>query len=227
MPDGTPALIERVGCGLHAIRENRTETVLEAQGDRERAARLTPDGHLVCVGQYGGVSVRRIGDATYARKVGTGPGATPSLGGPAAISEDGRYAAWVDRDEGDVVRMIVADTQEEEIVSVPGTSFIGRIRDDGALVVIDVDAGTTVGELRLPITRAPSAVAPWQATGITGVAATGELLTATPENTVSRWAMNEAAWLDLACRSAARDLTAEEWRQVTDYDLPADLRCRR
>jgi hypothetical protein len=278
LPDGTPALIEQVGCGLHAIRENRTETVLEAQGNRERAARLTSDGHLVCVSQYGGVSVRRLGDPRYARKVGTDLDAVSSVAGAAAISEDGRYAAWVGRHEDGVVRMTVADTQEEGIVSVletdaqaidyagdrllvshddgsldvrdvtgarllrtvpggtayarplswvPGTSFIGRIRNDGALVVIDVDAGTTLGELRLPIIRAPSAVAPWEATGIAGAAATGELLTATPENTVSRWAANDAAWLDLACKSAARDLTADEWRQVTDYELPTDLRCRR
>ncbi|MER5261955.1 WD40 repeat domain-containing protein [Actinosynnema sp. NPDC002837] len=278
LPDGTPALIEQVGCGLHAIRGNRTERLLEGQGNRERAARLTPDGHLVCVSQYGGVSVRRLSDAMYVRNVETDLDATASVDGPAAISEGGRYAAWAGRHEDGVVRVTVADTQEEEIVSVlqtdaqavdyagdrllvshedgsldirdgtgarllrtvpggtpyarplswvPGTPFVGRIRNDGALVLIDLDAGTTLGELRLPTSRASSAVAPWEATGIVGVGATGELLTATPHNTVSRWAVNEASWLDLACRSAARDLAAEEWRQVTDYDLPADLRCRR
>jgi hypothetical protein len=109
---------------------------------------------------------------------------------------------------------------------VPGTSVVGRIRNDGFVTVIDVDQGLVLGDLPLP-TNPTLATAPWEATAIVGLAVTGELLTATPEGTIIRWAANVPVWLSSACQFAGRDLGAEEWQNVTGSAPPDDLRCAR
>lgn len=282
LADGTPALIGKVGCDLFAVRGSKIETLLEGAGVANLAARLTPDGqHLICVDEYGGVTVRRLGDGMYVNQV---PGQDEKLTeftgfsevGLAAISEDGRYAARIagHNDDG-TGALTVVDLQEGRTTTVagdamtvdfagdrllvsyadgslevrdpsgsallrtiaggtafarplswvPGTPFVGRIREDGAVVVFDVDTGATLGVLTLPLGKATTDRHPWQATAITG--ATGELMTATPAGSIVRWAVSERAWLDLACQFAGRDLRPEEWRDVTGSEPPADLSCRR
>lgn len=110
---------------------------------------------------------------------------------------------------------------------VPGTPYVGRMRNDGTVAVIDIDAGTTLGGLQLPQVKVTFATAPWEAAAVTGVGATGELLTANPGGSVARWAVSERLWLTRACQFAGRDLRAEEWREVTGSHPPADLRCQR
>jgi hypothetical protein len=228
------------------------------------------------------MTVRRLGDAMYVydssgqRKKLTE--ASPPPVGLAAISEDGRYAAWIGQLDDGEEQVTVADSQAHTTATVPGaadtvecagdrllvkhpdssldvrepsgalirtihlgtasarpmswvpgTSFVGQIHNDGTVVMIDIDSGTILGTLRLP-NRGPEgtlARAPWEATGILGVRATGELLTATPKGSVVRWAANERSWLDLACRFAGRDLRPDEWREVTGSNPPGNLSCHR
>ncbi|MER6274559.1 WD40 repeat domain-containing protein [Streptomyces sp900105755] len=47
-------------------------------------------------------------------------------------------------------------------------------------------------------------------------AAAGEIVT---------WQMDPAAWTHIACSSAGRDITADEWTQYMDSSAPDDLRC--
>ncbi|MFJ9847402.1 toll/interleukin-1 receptor domain-containing protein [Kitasatospora sp. NPDC101155] len=279
LSDGTPALIGKVGCGLYAVRGTGTQMLLEGQGVANVAARLTPDGRdLICVSEYGGMTVRRVSDGMY---VYDSPGPNKKLTedsdtvGVAAISEDGRYAAWIAGQDDGGGRLTVADSQERKTVTVsgashtvgfagdrlvvthpdssldvrdpsgalirtvhasselarpmswvPGTPFIGQIRNDGTVAVIDVDTGTILGTLRLPA-ASTWASARWEATAIVGVRSTGELLTATPAGSVVRWAASERSWLDLACHFAGRDLRPEEWREVTGFNPPGNLSCHR
>jgi hypothetical protein len=282
LADGTPALIRKVGCGLDAIRGTGTETLLSGQGAANLAARITSDGqHLVCVSEYGGMSVRRISDGMYIHnQSGQDKRLTKYSGnieiGLAAISDDGRYAAWIAGEDDGGGQLTVVDSQENRTVTipgisktvdfagdrllvshangsldvrgpsdsllrtipggvdfarplswVPGTPYVGRMRNDGTVAVVDIDDGTTLGVLELPRTKVTFATAPWAATAVTGAGATGELLTANPGGSVARWAASERSWLTRACQFAGRDLQAEEWREVTGSDPPADLRCQR
>ncbi|OIJ89426.1 hypothetical protein BIV25_33750 [Streptomyces sp. MUSC 14] len=280
LPDGTPALIGKVGCGLYAVRGTGTQSLLKGQGVANVAARLTPDGRdLICVSEYGGMTVRRVNDAMY---VYDAPGLdkplteSPAPVGLAAISEDGRYAAWIAGQDHGGGQLTVADSKERRTMTVPGVSttvdfagdrmlvshpdssldvrepsgtlirtirigfamarpsswipgtpFIGQIRDDGTVVVIDIDSGTILGTLQLPGHAGTWATAPWEATAIAGAGSTGELLTATPAGSVVRWAATERSWLDIACRFAGRDLQPEEWREVTGFNPPGNLSCHR
>lgn len=282
LADGTPALIGKVGCGLYAVHGTGTRTLLSGQGVANLAARITSDGRrLVCVSAYGGMSVRRLRDAVY---IDQHPGQDKPLTeysgngetGLAAISDDGRYTAWIAGEDDGGGKLTVVDGRENRTVTVPGVSstvdfagdrllvshadgsldvrdpsgglvrtipggidfarpmswvpgtpYVGRVRNDGTVAVVDIDAGTTLGVFRLPQTKVTFATAPWQATAVTGVGATGELLTANPGGAVARWAVSERTWLTRACRFAGRDLRTGEWRAVTGYDPPSDLRCQR
>ncbi|MGW5641635.1 toll/interleukin-1 receptor domain-containing protein [Saccharopolyspora sp. NPDC003752] len=276
LPDGTPAVIGRAGCSMYEMRGDDTNMVLDAGGPYAVDARITADGlHVVCMDQYGGTSMRRIGDGETVGSVGQEQPVDANLGdsvGATTISADGRFTAWLNGPS-----VTVNDTEEVEQVTVPGdaltvnyagdrllvgradgsldvrdasganlirtipggtafarplawvpgTPFIGRLRNDGALVVIDIDAGTMLGELLLPDSNGSMARSPWEATAIAGAGATGELLTATPNGELASWAINEKSWLGLACEFAGRDLQGAEWREVTSSEPPSDLRCRR
>ncbi|QUQ64291.1 toll/interleukin-1 receptor domain-containing protein [Kutzneria sp. CA-103260] len=282
LADGTPALIGKVGCGLYAVRGTGTEKLLSGQGVANLAARITSDGqNLVCVSAYGGMSVRRLSDGEYIYSHASQDQLlTKSSGnvevGLAAISDDGRYAAWIAGKDNGGGQLTVVDSQEKRTTTVPGISktvdfagdrllvshadgsldvrdpsgnlirtipggvdfaspmswvpgspYVGRVRNDGTVAVINIDDGTTLGVLQLAQVKVTFATAPWYATAVTGVGATGELLTANPGGSVARWAASEQSWLTRACQFAGRDLQPEEWRDVTGADAPADLRCQR
>ncbi|MEV0705369.1 TIR domain-containing protein [Saccharopolyspora sp. NPDC050389] len=126
-----------------------------------------------------------------------------------------------------LMRTIPGDTEFAiPMAWVPGTPFVGRLRNDGTVVVVDIDTGATLGELDVPV-GSTFANDRWYATALVGVGETGELIAASPNSTVARWAINDRALLDLACRFAGRDLDASEWREVVGIDPPGDLRCHR
>jgi hypothetical protein len=227
------------------------------------------------------MTVRRLSDGRYTYdRSGQDEPLTKYSGnieiGLAAISDDGRYAAWIAGEDDGGGQLTVVDSQENRAVTVPGisetvdfagdrllvshangsldvrdlsgrlirtipggvdfarplswvpgTPFVGRVRNDGTVAVMDIDAGTTLGVLQMPLVKVTFATARWQATAVTGVGTTGELLTANPGGSVARWAASERSWLARACQFAGRDLRVEEWREVTGSDLPTNLRCQR
>ncbi|GAB3699355.1 hypothetical protein [Saccharopolyspora tripterygii] len=60
-----------------------------------------------------------------------------------------------------------------------------------------------------------------------GAGGTGELIAASPNSAVARWAVDDRALLDIACRFAGRERAVSEWSEVTDLAPPDDLRCHR
>jgi WD40 repeat protein len=98
-------------------------------------------------------------------------------------------------------------------------------RADGTVVISQLPTGTTIGTFQLPA----------QIEGLrTGMAFSHDgntLYTVTEGRTedlgqIEQWQLVPEKWAAAACRSAGRELTATEWRSVTTFAPPHDLRCR-
>jgi sugar lactone lactonase YvrE len=100
-------------------------------------------------------------------------------------------------------------------------TLAARERSDGTVAITDLQSGETLGSFRLPAARKA------------GIAFGGDghtLVTVTEPATqgkgeLQRWTLSEATWVQAACESAGRDLTAAEWRRYIGSTPPSDLRC--
>jgi WD40 repeat protein len=99
--------------------------------------------------------------------------------------------------------------------------LVARERSDGTVTISDLKSGEPLGSFRLPAAR--KAGMAFGGDGLTLVTVTEP--TAQGKGELQRWALSEAAWVNAACESAGRDLTAAEWRRYVGSTPPSDLHC--
>ncbi|HUQ55494.1 WD40 repeat domain-containing protein [Lentzea sp.] len=94
-----------------------------------------------------------------------------------------------------------------------------QLRRDHVMVLTDLTTGERVGQVPL--------VSPRARFGRIGTAFDGpeRLITAIPHSRLTAWDLSEENWVRTACASAARTLTAEEWRRHVGTEPPSDLTC--
>lgn len=138
-----------------------------------------------------------------------------------AVAHAGGVAV-LDRDGGSVRREIAAPAsgRQNAVAPVPGTTLVAVAGDADWIRLFDTTTGEEVGDLSA-LARAVDGDSPlWLAAGETALWAVGPRYT-------TRWDLRPARLHTQACEFAARDLTADEWREVTGAAPPADLGCDR
>lgn len=112
------------------------------------------------------------------------------------------------------------------LTPIKGTNLIARLRADGTAVIMKLDTGKTLGSFSLPPRTRGTLSRPWSAT-VLASASNGILLTATSGGRLVRWNMKESAWMRIACTTAGRDLTEDEWQNIVGTEVDRDLSCRK
>lgn len=113
------------------------------------------------------------------------------------------------------------------LVASPTTELAARLRTDGTLAVLDTEERQLIGTFHVPINRAPRDVA-----GLVFAPNGSTLLVAIegePSDTglLQHWQLSERTWLKIACDTAGRDLTADEWRRYVGDQVPVNRACLR
>jgi len=122
-----------------------------------------------------------------------------------------------------------AATAEGVLVTSPDGGLAARLRRDGTVEVIDVARAGVLGVLDSP-TQISYGFRPGLAFTADGTA----LLIARPENdyhpgsaALHVYDLSPDRLLPVACATAGRDLTPDEWRQFVNDAVPTDLHCTR
>ncbi len=92
------------------------------------------------------------------------------------------------------------------------------LRSDSVIVVADLDSGASLGSFPVPTTSGTAAATVFDPDGT-------HLLVGSAGNRLTRWDMTEDSWIRIACATAGRNLTADEWRQLVGTPPPASLTC--
>ncbi|MFE7508507.1 toll/interleukin-1 receptor domain-containing protein [Promicromonospora sp. NPDC057488] len=236
--------------GAVQVRDARTgELVHQARapvgsGVKIRAAKISPDGRLVA---FHGV---RTADETFRTArvevldVATGEARGQDLtAGRLTSRANIRFWQWqvafafgddflavahaggfavLDRDGGAVRREIAAPTtgRQNAAAPVPGTTLVALAGDADWIRLFDTTTGDEVGYLTAPAGSVDGESPLWLAAG-------QETLWAVGPRYLTRWDVRPERLLAQACEFAARDLTADEWRQAGAGDPPDDLACDR
>lgn len=115
------------------------------------------------------------------------------------------------------------------LVTSPETDLAARLRDDATVVLVDVARIEVIGSL-----GDPSIVIYGLAPGLSFTPDGRRLVVVSPydpaipgSGDVREYAVTPDAWLRVACRTAGRDMTADEWRQYVNDSVPDDLTCAR
>jgi WD40 repeat protein len=107
-----------------------------------------------------------------------------------------------------------------------GDRAIVEISADGTAHVIDYPSGTLVGVLPHPIgIKGVSTSLAFSTDGNRLVSVTEAGYGNTPGWLVD-WKMSPDSWIQAACESVGRDLTADEWSRHMKSAVPSDLRCQ-
>jgi hypothetical protein len=90
------------------------------------------------------------------------------------------------------------------------------------MILTDLGSGEEIGAVRLdPAAGMPQLIA-------TAFTTDGRaVVTAEPGGRLTRWHTAEDEWTRIACASAGRDLTDDEWRRHVGTEPPATLACLR
>ncbi|WP_406636440.1 hypothetical protein [Amycolatopsis sp. WGS_07] len=107
-----------------------------------------------------------------------------------------------------------------------GDRTIVEISADDTAHIIDYPSGVSVGVLPHPAgTKEVSTSLAFSADGNRLVSVTESGYENAPGGLVD-WRMNPESWIQAACESAGRDLTADEWSLYLKRAVPSDLRCQ-
>ncbi|MFD6140964.1 toll/interleukin-1 receptor domain-containing protein [Promicromonospora sp. NPDC060271] len=131
--------------------------------------------------------------------------------------------AVLDRDGRTVRREIAAPTsgRQNTVAPVPGTTLVAVAGDADWIRLFDTTTGEEVGHLSALAGSADGDSPLWLAAG-------RDTLWAVGPRYLTRWDARPARLHAQACEFAARNLTADEWRQASGGARPpADLTCER
>jgi hypothetical protein len=110
----------------------------------------------------------------------------------------------------------------------PGLTLAVRMRSDGLLIVRDFASGRELGEL--PVPRPASGIAvdlnPYNSVRLAFRPGRTELLTVGSGAHLLRWDLDVERWLEIACRTAGRELTDDEWLRYAKTTSKPRSRCR-
>lgn len=112
-------------------------------------------------------------------------------------------------------------------VAIPGKSLTARVTERGSVVIGDLDTRQVVGSMPIPYPEFSTGLPPWDATTLAVVPDGAQLIVATGAGAINRFRLSTNAWIQIACASAGRELSAEEWRNSIGTQPPEDLRCTR
>jgi hypothetical protein len=109
-----------------------------------------------------------------------------------------------------------------------GLTLAGRMRSDGLLIVRDFASGRQLGEL--PVPKPASDIAldlnPYNSIRLAFRPGRAELLTVGSGAHLLRWDLDVERWLEIACRTAGRELSGDEWRRYTKSTSKPRSHCR-
>lgn len=130
--------------------------------------------------------------------------------------------AVLDRDGGSARRQIdaAASGRQNAVAPVPGTTLVALAGDADWVRLFDTATGEEVGDLSALAEAADGDAPLWLAAGREALWAVGPRYT-------TRWDIRPERLHAQACDFAARNLTADEWRQAAGVEPPRDLRCDR
>jgi WD40 repeat protein len=105
----------------------------------------------------------------------------------------------------------------------PQGTLVARKRSDGTVRITDLRSGESLGTFRLPgPAKVGMAFAP---NGHTLLTVTADLPAARGTGQLQQWNLSESAWVQIACRSVGRNLTAMEWQRYVGGAPPTNLGC--
>ncbi|MEV0089080.1 TIR domain-containing protein [Saccharopolyspora sp. NPDC050642] len=202
---------------------------LSAEGDVASAMAISPSGeHVALIDR----NVLVVIDLRAARAVLVSPGGgddvefTPA--GELLVQRSyGQVEVW-NVPQGSQARTLEASDLLEDSMAVSADGrYAAGVRGDGLLVLLDLASGGRIGQFSLPQPASGITGAVGRSTTIAFTPDSRELLSLTSGGELLRWPLDPRAWAQRACAAAGRDLTPQEWRQVTGTEPPADLRCMR
>lgn len=115
-----------------------------------------------------------------------------------------------------------------DLIVSPVSGLAARLRDDGVITLLDTVNAQVVGSI-----GEPNEVLYGMSPGIAFDADGSTLVVVHPTSDngmpgeLQTWRTSAEQWVRAACRSAGRDLTADEWRRYVNAAVPDDLRCLR
>jgi WD40 repeat protein len=100
-------------------------------------------------------------------------------------------------------------------------TLVAQLRWDGTVRITDLRSGEPLGVFSLPaLAKTGMAFVP---NGRTLLTVTEDLPTAIGQ--LQQWNLSEPAWVQIACSSVGRELTAMEWQRYVGGAPPGNLRC--
>jgi DNA-binding beta-propeller fold protein YncE len=140
--------------------------------------------------------------------------------GPLEIRDRGTHA---------VVASVPGGGAAGGLVASPDGNLVARLRRDGTVEVVDVPRAGVLGILGTP-TQILYGFRP----GLAFTPDSAALLVAAPDpdqtwgsGALDVYGLAPERLVQVACATAGRDLTPDEWRQFVNDSVPDDLRCAR
>jgi hypothetical protein len=128
-------------------------------------------------------------------------------------------AAVVPGSPGDAVALIASGEAE----------LAARLRRNGTIVLVDTAAGAVLGTVGspAPVTYGLRPGIAFSPDGHHMFVASPDISDPTASGSLRHYMTAPEDWVQVACRTAGRDLTVGEWVRLVDQPPPADLRCGR
>ncbi len=188
------------------------------------------------VARYGGSLVEPLGDLYRvdlpsavrtpwpSRSLGLVSGIAVSRDGQLVAAADGEASlVLVDAASGSIIRTLDVG-RAQTVAFSPDARMLATLTDEGALGFWLVADGTKLGEVRLRNYELPDASGVGDQTTLR-FASNDRLWTATEGGGLLEWALSEEHWIRLACASAGRALSAEEWERYIGAESEPEFKC--
>ncbi|WP_249227807.1 WD40 repeat domain-containing protein [Kutzneria sp. CA-103260] len=183
-------------------------------------------------------TVYLVGSDSVVHVVDTATGQQHALPGSAALSvaaaddrllvtrSDNSLEVW-NTAGTQLVRTIPADAGYTPVITaIPGGRLVARLNDLGTVELWNSDTGAALGSFPLPFPIRSTGQPAWDSTAVAASQDGRELVSASADGAIVRWQLDPGAWVRLACATAGRDLTVDEWRGQVNDSPPDDLACR-
>jgi WD40 repeat protein len=165
--------------------------------------------------------------ARTSRALGTGSAESVTFSGANLVvaKTDSSVEVW-DIARAEILRTVPADaTYVDSMAALPDQDLLVRIDSQGALAVMDLRRGVRIGSLPLPYPDRSTGLAPWSATAVAASPAGQDVVTATVTGSTTRWRLTPEHWIQVACRTAAHDLSQTDWEAYLTAPYPGKGSC--
>lgn len=136
------------------------------------------------------------------------------------LRPNGTLEAW-DTTGTRLLRSIPGTPDYYPVLAAPPQGGVAAIlRSDNVVMLTDLNFGVTLGSFPLP-------PAMWiYAQTVMAFTPNGtQLIIGASGGQLTRWNMTDTAWINTACATAGRNLTATEWTQIVGTTPPGNLSC--